>query len=339
MNYSYLNCNMPTRYWQATEDAFYVAYYILPPIALSSAILSRIMCSFALQRQARKEGAYTYQMVLLLAEILLQIISAFYSVSIAFTGLSGAERRGNDFFTSSYICMWYRARLAAPLINAFVTVTLLLSVCMAADRVFALTQPYKYRLINHKRHRTVAFTVSFALGLSTSLFDVFRAKVMTYSHIGNRYSIAHDQNFVDSVTMAVLSHIRDFIRICSLAILIGLNSTLIYYYHVRMKRIRHISLLSSSSAEKKKNGERTLILLTLYQSLSSTIVMTFLTIFYVLFYSSPSVRLCGRLLIVPILDSVCFVTYGANIFIILAINRPFRKMVAKYWAIGRRLSS
>lgn len=337
MNQSYLNCAMSASYWYAADEAFNVAYYVLPPVAVPLSILSRVICIFALCRQAKKEGAYTYQMVLVLAEIVQMIFSGLYDISIGAAGLSGAERQGNVLFTSSYTCMWYRARLATPLLNAFVTVTLLLSVSMAADRVFALTQPYKYRLINHKGHRTAAFLLSFALGLSTSIFDVFRSKVVWNSSNG-RFAIVHDQDFVDSTALAALSHIRDFIRVASLAILVGLNSTLIYFYHVRMDRIRRLSLLSSAAAEKKKDEERNLILLTMYQSIASTIVMTFLTMFYVLFYSSASVRQCGRFLMVPILDCVCTTTYAANIFIILAINKPFRKMVRKYWIMGRRLS-
>lgn len=108
--------------------------------------MSRFAFICCLEAIKKKEGAYFYQVlqsVVEMIKVVLRAINILYRFSTGSATIGGSNPL--QFLNYSYTFMIYGARLSAYLTNCIITTSLLLSVSMAADRVFALWKPTMYR--------------------------------------------------------------------------------------------------------------------------------------------------------------------------------------------------
>lgn len=237
--------------------------------------------------------------------------------------LSGLRLQpGSDWCQENYALMWYAAHVASPLEHTFLTTSLLLYVNMAADRAFAIASPLRHKALNHRKHQILAFVVSLTLGVSTSIFDVFRYDVI---QDGYKYALAMDETYVDSTTAFVCDIIRNALRIAGNLMLIICNIAMVVSYHIKLRRIKFID--SNDQMGKRRSTQKTLLLLTLFQSFFQTVDMTLYNTFFTLEYSIPGFADCYGLVMAPLCDLVQQLAGTAELFALLTICRQFRRSV------------
>lgn len=185
----------------------FVAANVLTPVYFSVGVFSRISFLIAFYKQYEKEKGYAYQLFVSITDLLLILT---YSLNMTtLNNLSGFRLPGPHWFRESYALMWYSAHLATPLFQIFTTMSLLLSVIMASNQVFALAKPFTYKNLNHRKYLLIALGTSFSIGFSTSVFDMFRYQV---GQVGNEYEVIVNDAFVATTAAFALAMVRNIVR-------------------------------------------------------------------------------------------------------------------------------
>jgi hypothetical protein len=111
------------------------------------------------------------------------------------------------------------------------------------------------------------------------------------------------------------------------------NTLLIYFYRKRNTQVgvlfkpteRHKDV----KEEQRRLRQKTLIILTICDSVLTTAGMIPLISYFAAIYISPTFGNCGGLLLAPILDGTLQITEILNFYIIFAVSKQFREMVFK----------
>lgn len=299
-----------------------VAYQILPTIYFFIGIITRSLCLFAFYKHLKKEKEYIYQIFASLSELLEVITITLLFVTK--NNLSGYDLPGALWFQKSYALMWYSAVISSPLANGFITTSLLISVSMAADRLFAIGKPFVYKNINRQRHQLIAIVICIALGLSTSAFDVFRCRTHPK---GDIYEIILDDDYVETIAALSLSWVRNIVRIFGNLALIFCNIATIVYYRKNINKTAPNE--NTQRLTKRIATQKTLLLLTVCQSIFKTIYLTLLNIYYSLAYIDTSFTKCVDIIFGPTLDIVKQITDSFEFFAMLGVSRHFRESILR----------
>lgn len=164
-------CNMPALFWTARDALYIFSYYVLPPVHFLAGLFGHLVSYVAFRKESRNNVGYVYQTMLMGAETVKIFIGTVFIAT--FRWWSGYTTPGPLWYTTNYYFMWYSAHIAAPLSNMIAVSVVLLTVAMAADRLFAISKPHLYVKTRHQKFYWSAFVISIFLGIATSLFDFF----------------------------------------------------------------------------------------------------------------------------------------------------------------------
>lgn len=313
------SCYYPSWYPTLMDTSTRLIYFGLAPLYVFFGLTGHSVILFSLYDQSRKEDSqiYLYQILLIVSEGLEIVTNLFYLASMFWL-------RYISWFLNCYSCQWFRAHLATPLVNSMVTNTLLLSILLTLDRLYALTKPVQYHILtnNRKKYYIQIFLcniIVICLSFSSSVFDCFRFKlVLTEKNI---YEFAVNEEFVESSLANSLAQVRNFIRLLGLIGLIISNIALIYVYRKKIKQHENLT------HESMKQNEKTLTSLTVYQNSLNTLNTTVLTSYYILIYVKPVFHLCYRYLSGPCVDAIFMLTNSVNFYLIFLFNRRVRETI------------
>lgn len=279
------------------------------------------MCVLVYRKQLQLgNSAYTYQIFVSTNQAASQLHQVVYILVYHFW--SGIYVKYAGWFTGCYLCMWYAAHLITSLSNIFGFLEILFGICITADRILALTKPFLYKNLNHKRHQTFAFLISLFISTGASIFDCFRLDVASDSDLG--YRTVYNLEYMQGIG-AVLIQASTAIRLFITAILFVLNSVMIYFY--RTKFLTQAKLVFTDKSERKrKDNEKTLIILSLCQSCFIFLDTCGTLVAYMLFYVAPYAYTCGDV------AAYCFyiaqwAVRAVDFYLLSAVSKPFRAMV------------
>lgn len=316
-------CNLGPLYWRMVTYADYVAYDILPPTHIALGLPGHILSLIAFCKQSKKEKAYVYQIYSICSEILNLVAFTTWVYPLVWSGYMYKE--GVEWFVVSYPLMFYASHLAIPTLQTSTTNSLLSSLIMAIDRVLAMAIPFKYKNFDHKRHQVVAFSTCILLSVSTSAFNWFTIKLETNL---NEYKVSFDQVFSKSTLAIVSSHLRNIVRTLGVVALIVCNVLMVYFYKKRMKQVNQMVSSNNQKEAVRKSQEKALLLLTLSQSMLTTVSIFAQVVLLYLIYGIPTFVACGYLaLMAPIVDGTIQIANVLEFYLALVISKQFRRVV------------
>lgn len=318
------SCPMGETAEEVKYDLYLAAYEIFLPFYFITGICGHGICIFAFSKEYRnKEKACGFQILASSSDFIECISVSLCMLTIG--NLSGLRLQpGCAWFQENYFLMWFTAHIAVPLPHTFITTSLLIYVNMAADRAFAIAWPFKHQSMNHKRHQILAGIVSLALGASTSIFDAFRYQVGQDGN--NKYIVYLDEAFVNSTTASVCDILRNIIRVGGNILLIIFNITMVVTYRVKARRICY-GIRNEHMAKSRRSAQKTLLLLTLFQSIFQTADMTLYNVFFTLEYSITGFADCYGLVMSPICDLAVQIAGTLELFAVLIIWKQFRRTI------------
>lgn len=322
-------------YITASEHTRTIAYYGIFPIHFCLCMIGHTLCLRAFYRQSKKESPYIYQLMVTISEML-EIFTGFLYV-LTYRLLSGTESHsGVPWFMANYFCMWFAAHIAPLLVNSFILLSTLLSVSVVIDRVFALARPFKHKTYRARRCHLMAFGVCFFLSVGSSVYVSFRLRL---SPTDNGYAISVNDIFMQSSIHYFLAQLRNGIKTVCLVFLLTFNLALIQLYRRQVQRSISISISHSSKAIKRKEQEKTLTLLAIFQAIFSTVATLYSSIYSAILYTRPEMQLCEGVLLTVIQDMVYGLCDMADFYIVFAVSRRFRRMILASVPMYGRFSS
>lgn len=316
------NCSLGESLLAIEKQLSFAAYTVVTPIYFIIGILSRGLCLVAFYKQSKHDKAYGYQGFAALSE-LFEVITVALCMATR-NNFAGYRLPGATWFQKSYALMWYAAHLASPLEQGMITTSLLISLSMAADRTFAMAKPFLYKNINHRRHQLIAATISFTLGLSTSAFDAFRYQLR---YDGIKYEMTVKEEYVATQGAFALAIFRNVVRILANLALVLCNILMIVYYRLKAHKVRAMDGNEERMA-KRKSTHRTLVMLTLCQSVFTTSDLTMFNVYYSLVYMDSRFTSCFGKVMAPMDDLVLQITGVLEVFVLLSISRNFRAIIS-----------
>lgn len=309
-----------------TGVVFFENYAILPLYFIVS-ISSHILCLLAYHRQSKKEHAYLTQIFITISETV-QIFTT--TICVAFQGLWHFGN-GPGWFLSCYPCIAYLAYCAGAFENVSITITLFLTLAMAADRLYAIWRPHLYKSRHHKRDHITAAVVSLIFGVLINVYQIFQAEVGVDDD--GHYTVvlvAPKSSRTVATLLSAFAQLRVAVRLLATICLICFNLLLLHFYNQRSRKVQQMAQSSSGSAsqrKKKEEEEKTLLLLSVIQSLYVSVGMTLHGCMVLLIYSIPTFFSCGYRIMSPAIEIV-FQTGDIVVFITMMITRPhYRKMI------------
>lgn len=323
-------------YRSAAAAAVVPVYHVIMPICILLSLFGEMTSLVVFYRQSKKEPAYFYQIALTVGKALEMLLAIEYCAVFVF---AYSPTGGAAWFKANYALMWFTAHLAIPLVNMNFTSNLLLAISMAGDRVFAIWKPILYKQTNKKPIQFSTLFISVLLGISTSIFDCFRYSDPTFDSEKRVYDVPLNTEFVATSLSAGLSRFRDALRLAGLLALIILNIFIIVGYRNKTRKVARMTRRTADEKKERKEmkAEMTLTLITAFQCLFTTISTASLMIFYITLSVKPSFGTCEVFLWAAILDAFVQFTAMANFYIVVAISKQFRRLMAEHLPYLQRL--
>lgn len=319
--------------------AMFTDSYIVMPFYLTVGLSTNIILLVAFYKQSKQDNAYAYQVSLTMSKSC-EIFT--YSMFImSYKWCAAVETPvGCTWFMKNYSLMFYAAHIACPVFNGFIIISLLLSVAMSADRVFALAKPFVYKNINHKRHHRIATAICVVTGVLTSAFEVNRWHVLWppsgHPVLENEtYLVRYDEEYLATDLATYLGHLRTTLRILAVFTLISLNIAMAMIFRKRNKKVGHLVSGNDTKERERKAAERTLLILTVYQSVLNAIAQTPHSGYSIAAAASPVFNRCYGIVVAPFVDMAIELSDSADFFVVIAINKRMRRLVLQ--VLPRRL--
>lgn len=298
-----------------------VGNYVVAPITLFFGFIGHFLCLLIYCRQLKKGNtAYVYQIFIAGS----QILDIFQKISflLMYQTWSGLMISHADWFTSCYPCMWYTSHVLLALSNTIITIYLMFTVCMAADRVLALMKPEIYRNLDHKKHQIIAFLLCLIISGFTGASEIM-TKYLEEDGSGN-YKAILNYSYVNGLGM-VFMKITVFIRSFSLLVLIVLSIISGYLYHKKaVVQVEH--MYTDKTLAKRKKVEKMLVILCVCQSTFNTLNILNVLLVYAVAIVNRDYYICG--------DVVAYVFYiidwcvrATDFYVMAAASKQFRGMV------------
>lgn len=305
------------------EGFYYFAYNILTPIYLFMGLTGNFILLAAFHRQSKKETAYAYQVFLTISKTL-EILS-FSTFLISYKLLAGSGTDGVAWFRNSYFLMYITARLGASSVIFFMICSLLFSVAMAADRVFALSRPFVYKNIRHGLHQGLAALICISWCFVICVSECWRFDL---SAEGSQYQIVVFESYLNTTTAVAFGHTRAITRLSGIIILVMLCVWMTIAFRARIRKVAQMTA-AQQKEQTSKAAEKTLLLLNVYQALLMCCNQIPHVSLHIMIFLWPSFSRCGDLLWAPICDGAVMVTDTLDFFIVMAINKRMRSIVTK----------
>lgn len=321
-------CSKPDWFWKLGDDLRW-HYRTITPTFLILGLTGHTVCLWAFTHQSKSEKAYLYQIFLTVAEIIDVIILAALEASLKW---SGSQDEGLAWFRNSYFLMFYAAHVAIPLCHTMSIVTLLLSVSLVTDRLFAITKPFAYRNINRKKHQGLAVVISLLISILSTLYNARIFEVIPSNETNYFYKIQPDVPYVTSTLAYSLEYLCNGIRIIGLLTLIIFNIVLVQVYRKRLRTV--INGNTGTSHDKQKEAEtraveRALFVQAISQSLFTGITTFSYIAFYTGAYSIPNFNSCEAFVFAPVLNITLMACDMADTCVTVVVNKKSRDIFLK----------
>lgn len=318
-------CPNTTSLQSLISNERYVAYQVIAPIYFVLGLTGHSLLLLALYKQSKLQPAYMYQVFRAVSETV-QVFtrSMYYFSSILLLSVYPDYQNPLPALNRSFTFVWYAAHLSIPISNAIVTTSLILSVCMVADRVFALWNPMRYQKLNRKWHQILAVILSVFVSFAACVFDCFRIEVIEGAEVGT-YTIVFNTEYMNSRKAYALALCRAVLQGISLLALVVLSVCLTFLYRARF--VKGSLLMSNAEQGQRKQAEKTLVLLTLLECTFNALGISFLIGNYVGLYGFPDVYVCAGKIVTPFLDMTLMAVDVADFYTMVLVSRRFRKML------------
>lgn len=320
-NNSSILCWRPDWFWKLGDNVNFAQFIILPFYSIVGT-LGHALCAAVFLKEAKNEKAYVYQIFLEIAGCLENILFTLYLLAFLGSGIFGD---GYEWYQKSYFLMWYAAHLALPLLHSMSVTCLLINVCMAADRAIAIMKPFSYKNINRKRNQILSLVFSIILSFCATFFDVRLFEVSKNSE--SHFVLAVDLDFVGTLPSIILSHICNGIRMLGLLALIVNNVNIFRYYKKHIAQMQKSSVNKKNHEAKEKSLEKSLLLLTITQSIFTAVTMFSYVVFYTAAYTVPLFNECDKVVYAPLLNIVVMICDVSKTCVIVAMNSKGRKIL------------
>lgn len=207
--------------------------------------------------------------------------------------------------------------------------SLVFAFLLSADRVHALAYPMKYKIVDHKRRQVIALILGLILGIGTSLYDCFRFVVI--ERFRGSYELVVDDVYVKGALAIKLSltQLRNIVRFAFLVLLMISNVALIILYRYRSRKMRKMREGNSSKLSVLRASEKTLLVLSVSESVSKTFSNSCWFTTYVMYAVAPSFYTCGQTVIGSLLNIVLAVFPAIDFCVSLSVSKPYRSLVIK----------
>lgn len=306
------------------EKLYYFVYFILLPSYLLIGLLSHALLLAAFWKQQKNETGYTYQLVLTISKTFeILIFGTFLLALYSGAGLLHFSTP-KDWFIKSYVLVYYTAKPGGVLHMFFILYSLLLAVVMTGDRVISLWKPFIYKILNHRRNQILAFVICAGLALLVNIDGYWYNEI---TQIDDHYEIIPNSYHINSTICHISSYALTTVRMGGLVMLVILNLAVIILYRKHMTRV----LPNMGNLEKlkaRKAFDRSLVLLSMCQSVLMCINQVPHALMTLVRQQSDILAGCG-LVAAPFADGAIMVTDMLNLFVVLAINKKMRTIVAQ----------
>lgn len=320
-------CNWTDELQKLADAALLIAYYICMPLYFVIGISGNTILLLAFYKQAKKEKAYAYQIFLALSKIC--EIFFFSLFTATYKWCAGIEYDVKaDWFQKSYPLMFFAVHLSCPLFLCFLMISLFISVSMTADRIFALTKPFTYKNINHRRHQIVAVSVCCIICVLCNVPAIMHLK-LEFHNDTSKYKGILDEEYNGTPMAMALGHLRTGIRFVGIIALIVLNVVMVMAFRKRIRKVGQMT--DSDSKEKKRRAEeKVLLILSVWQSVLICAALVPHSIHLIIEYASVKYLMCyGGTLAAPLVDTIIQVGDAIDIFVLIAINKRIRRSVLR----------
>lgn len=314
-------CAMSDQSLLMGQNLSFAAYHVITIVYLILGVSGRLITLFAIYKETSKDGAYLYQIFVLIVEILeICTFSFFVFVLYWFSGFF--EPPGAVWFRRCYACMWFTGYLSSPVQKTFNTCTLLLTLAMTCDRICCLAKPHGYGLLPHKKIQWTSFVFCITIGMVTSvpfgmMLEVDEGRAGVYSLTISRF---HGWQF-----QYVWTQVHIVFKIACTSLLFLSNFIL---YAVHRKRMKERAKVQKKNEEANRSS-MTLFKMALCQSTLNTLGQSALVSYHISEYQVEHFLECYGLIFGASVDVVMQMADIVEFYLLLAISRSFRRMVAK----------
>lgn len=316
-------CNNPEWFPAASSAAFFLFYNIILPFCAVFGLVGHGLFITVVRAEAKKNKAYRYQLFSLISETAETLMFVLNTISRILSGLF--MNTGWLTYRKVYVLMVYSAHISIPLLDASLSITLLLAICSAADRVFVLTRPVAYQKLNHSRYQQAALILSIIIGLVMNCDNCFLYRLV-YDETTGLYTAINNEELGKNRAIVMWGLVGHAIRIAAVLILIACNLIIICQFH---KRFGKAAVTSSRDKNelKKRRAEKTLILLNVCESC----FFTWSTVAFVGFFLTavvvPDFAKCKGPFFGSLMNASLMVASTADFYTALIISKHFRTMV------------
>lgn len=317
-------CDESPYFLQLISNAKFVTYSITYPLYLILCPPAHIVLLVTFFKQRKSEPAYMYQLINAFGTTCEMVFHILYiCTSKLWAGMGPTD--GAIWFRRIYPLMVYATYVANTAYNTFLCSSMLFSLSMSIDRIFALTKPFLYKNINKSHHQLAAFIISMVISFGITIPDSFRYKVIQTAD--ESYAKVYNPDNSNSVYAKVMVHVRNTVFMVGVVLLVVSNTALLRLFRNRNAKVKVITGTSQNEKLRKKK-EKTLIFLSLAQACSVTIKMTGLALLFALLYY-PVFATCGVRLYDPLFTATQELVDIIELYMIFALSDRCRVMVAK----------
>lgn len=299
----------------------FVSYKILLPMYLVVGLAGNVTLLIAFWKRSKTEKPYTYQVILTASKTL--EIWCFGVYLFTLFNMAGFTDEGVSWYRRNFFFMVCSAHLGPALHMLFIISSLLCSVAMAADRVFALWKPFIYKDIKHNRHQIVATALCFLIPSCTVIQDIWYLEIISEGEV---YKIIPNEVFIGGLLAKSFAYLRSAIRVVGVFLLVILCILMISLFRSRMLKVGQLSIPEDKD-KARKEADRNLIILNVYQSILMCLNQIPHACWQIIIFMAPQMERCYATTVGPSCDAFIYLTDSIDIFIVLAINKKMREIV------------
>lgn len=327
-------CGFSNTTVDATDVLYNITFYIFLPYYLTMGLLSNIFLIVNLAKQAKSEKGFIYQLLVVVSKTFENIcFGLFLAGAYWFAGFGGIR---SEWFISNYTLMFITMRLLQPAFFFGIFLSLFSSVVMTLDRVIALSKPFIYKNINHRRYRNIVYIVSVSVSIGLCIDYYWYYNIITDQASGY-YVITTNKVYIGTHTAHIFESIRIVIRSAAVIILIILNLIMVISYNRRMKKLNQISMSSQEKSDSRKEANRELLILSICQSCLILFEQIPHGVMQAIRHQSDFWSKCG-LVMAPEADGAPMMADSMKFFIMVLVNRKIRRDMVKLCKWGRNQS-
>lgn len=326
------SCIWTTTLAPVTSTMTFLTYTALAPIFFILGMIGHLIALLAFSEHRKTDTAYAYQIFVTSIKTLeilffdLWVLLFIHFADQDWSGLKGSG--GWSWFKRSHFLMRFTAHATPILQSASITLPILATSAMAADRVLGLWQPIFYQTMNKNRHQGIAFSFSCFLGMVISIDNGFRWDLSPFDP-ANGYKIV-GTTFGKTILGGVLGQTRNAIRFIATLVLLVCSSAMLLLYRRRVKKV-NMAMIPKNLAKQEalKSRQRMILMLALFHTLSTAVPTLLLMGYSIANYVSTTFGKCEGQILALLIDFSIQLINAIDFYLLYLVNRSFREIVRK----------